>query len=144
MKKLALTSLLIVSGVISVAAQTGASAADPTAQAGANLLNLVNLMQVLVTRLIPLLMGATVVAFFAMMVWYMFAKDGAEKGKMWHYMMYAIVVLFVEVSIWGLVAFIGKATGINQGGSVATPDIPTGVRTYNPAQCPVIGGVPRC
>ena len=47
-------------------------------------------------------------------------------------MMYAVLVLFVEVSIWGLVAFLSKATGINQGGGVPVPEIPVGVRVYNP------------
>ena len=133
-------------GTVSVYAQgTGINtAANPTAAAGANLLSLVDLMQVLVTRIIPLLIGATVVAFFIMMVMHMFG-DGKDKEKMWHYMMYAVVVLFVEVSIWGLVAFLGSATGIKQGGQIAIPEIPTGVRTYDPSRCTVqnIGGVSR-
>lgn len=120
-------------GSVSVYAQITAN--NPTAAAGANLLSLVDLMQVLVTRIIPLTIGATVLAFFLLMIKYMFDKDGAEKGKMWHYMMYSVVVLFVEVSIWGLVAFLGSATGIKQGGQVPVPEIPTGVRTYDPSKC---------
>ena len=122
------------------------TAANPTAAAGANLLSLVDLMQVLVARIIPLAIGATVLAFFIMMIMYMFKPgDGAEKGKMWHYMMYSVVVLFVEVSIWGLVAFLGSATGIKQGGQIPVPEIPTGVRTYDPSRCTVqvIGNVTR-
>ena len=136
-KKLSIFILSVVSlsfvGSVSVYAQITAN--NPTAAAGANLLSLVDLMQVLVTRIIPLLMGLTVVAFFIMMVMYMFDKDAKDKSAMWHYMMYAIVVLFVEVSIWGLVTFLGAATGIKQGGQVPVPEIPTGVRTYDPSKC---------
>ena len=133
MKKIALTSLLLVIGVGSAFAQV--NSVNPTQQAGQNLLGLVDLMQVLVTRIVPLLIGATVVSFFFMMIKYMFEKDGDAKGKMWHYMMYAVVVLFVEVSIWGLVAFLGRATGVTQGGAAIIPSIPVGVKTYNPALC---------
>ena len=130
MKKITLTILTAVLGVSSAFAQAGGT--SPTSQAGANLLSIVDLMQTLTVRIIPLLIGVTVAAFFFMMIKYMFTSDGMEKGKMWHYMMYAVLVLFVEVSIWGLVAFLSKATGINQGGGVPVPEIPVGVRVYNP------------
>ncbi len=140
--KVSITISLLGAGLLSVSAQ--ATGANPTAQAGQNLLGLIDLMQALVTRVIPLLIGATVVAFFGMMVMYMFSKDGTEKGKMWHYMMYAIVVLFVEASIWGLVAFLGSATGIDQGGRITVPEIPTGIRTYDPATCYTQNGQQCC
>ncbi len=131
---------LFITGVVSVSAQT----ANPTAAAGANLLSLVDLMQVLVTRIIPLTIGFTVLAFFGVMIKYMVSASADDKGKMWHYMMYSVVVLFVEVSIWGLVAFLGSATGIKQGGQVPIPEIPTGVRTYDPSKCSVINGKQCC
>ena len=130
MKKITLTILTAVLGVSSAFAQAGGI--GPTSQAGANLLSIVDLMQTLTTRIIPLLIGVTIAVFFFMMVKYMISSDGLEKGKAWHYMMYAIVVLFVEVSIWGLVAFLGKATGIGGGGGAPIPEIPVGVRVYNP------------
>ncbi len=130
MKKITLTILTAVLGASEAFAQ--ANNANPTQQAGQNILSLVDLMQTLTTKIIPLLIGITIVAFFAMMIKYMFSSDANDKNKMWHYMMYAVVVLFVEVSIWGLVAFLGKATGIGQGGGVPVPEIPVGVRTYNP------------
>ena len=142
--KVSIAISLLGAGLLSASSAGLNTAANPTAQAGQNLLGLIDLMQALVTRVIPLLIGATVVSFFVMMVKYMFEKDGAEKGKMWHYMMYAIVVLFVEASIWGLVAFLGSATGIDQGGRIVVPEIPTGVRTYDPATCRTINGMQCC
>ena len=142
--KLFLAISLLGAGLLSASSAGLTTAANPTAQAGQNLLGLIDLMQALVTRVIPLLIGATVVAFFGMLVMYMFTKDGAQKGEMWHYMMYAIVVLFVEASIWGLVAFLGSATGIDQGGRITVPEIPTGVRTYDPATCQTVNGMQCC
>ncbi len=140
--KLFLSISLLGAGLLSASAQVGG--ANPTEKAGQNLLGLIDLMQALVTRVIPLLIGATVVAFFVMMVMYMFKPSGEDKAKMWHYMMYAIVVLFVEASIWGLVAFLGSATGIDQGGRITVPEIPTGVRTYDPATCQTVNGMQCC
>ena len=142
--KLFLAISLLGVGLLSASSAGLNTAANPTAQAGQNLLGLIDLMQALVTRVIPLLIGATVVAFFGMMMKYMFSSDGETKGKMWHYMMYAIVVLFVEASIWGLVAFLGSATGIDQGGRIVVPEIPTGVRTYDPATCETRNGMQCC
>jgi hypothetical protein len=37
---------------------------------------------------------------------------------------FSILALFVMVSIWGIVGFLGSVFGINQGGNVPTPGIP--------------------
>ncbi len=132
MKKIATTLLSMGLGLGAVYAQV---TNNPTAQAGANIISLVDLVQALITKIIPVLIGLTVLAFFGMMIKYMVSSDGLDKGKAWHYMMYSVVVLFVEVSIWGLVAFLASATGITQGGQVPIPEIPIGVRTYDPSKC---------
>jgi len=44
------------------------------------------------------------------------AKDNGKKR-----MIQGIIALFVIVSIWGIIAFIGKTTGIDQGGTTNQP-----------------------
>jgi hypothetical protein len=39
-------------------------------------------------------------------------------------MIWGIVALFVMVSVWGLVRFIGNAFNIEQGGSANVPTVP--------------------
>jgi hypothetical protein len=40
-------------------------------------------------------------------------------------MAFSILALFMMVSVWGLVSFLGSFFGIGQGGSVGIPAIPT-------------------
>ncbi|MBP6888689.1 MAG: hypothetical protein KBC21_03215 [Candidatus Pacebacteria bacterium] len=79
-----------------------------------------DMLQTLVKRLVPFLVGLAVLAFFWYLVIFIWKgsenpKERAEgiKGMGW-----SIVALFVMVSIWGLVGFIGGVTGIKQGGSM--------------------------
>jgi len=39
-------------------------------------------------------------------------------------MIWGLVALFVMVSVWGLVRFIGDAVGVDQGGDIEVPTVP--------------------
>jgi len=71
---------------------------------------------------LPIVVAIALLAFFwglAKLIW-----GGAEavaEGK--SLMIWGIVALFVMVSVWGLVRFIGDAVGISSGGSITPPSV---------------------
>jgi len=93
---------------------------------GGALLQLLALAQTLVTRLVPFAVGLAILSFFWFLIEFIWkgradpeAKSTSLKG-----MGYSILALFVMVSIWGIVGFLGSVTGINQGGNVPIPGVP--------------------
>ena len=129
MKKiLTILSLVTTSFAVAFAQATitiGNAAAQGQVNGGA-LLQLLGLAQVLVTRLLPFAIGAAVLVFFWFLIQFIIkgnadptAKDASLKG-----MGYSIFALFVMVSIWGIIGFMGSVFGINQGGNVPTPGVP--------------------
>lgn len=93
---------------------------------GGSLINLINLVQNIVARLVPLGIGLAVVAlFFGVIMFLVQGREDEKKRKQWlSWMMYSILGLFVMVAIWGLVGFISSVLGIGVGGSAPTPSIP--------------------
>ncbi len=90
------------------------------AQVGGNLLNLMTLIESIVARAIPILVGVALVYFIWNLVKFVIGGDEAsrEEGKkgMW----WGIVALFVIVSIWGIIAYIAGILDINTG-TVSVP-----------------------
>ena len=124
MKKSLSLLLTAVASIALVSAQTAPTQGQVN---GTGLLSLLALAQTLVTRMVPFAIGVAVLVFFYFMIQFIVkgnssadAKDASLKG-----MGYSILALFVMVSIWGLVGFIGSLTGIGQGGSAPTPGIPS-------------------
>ncbi len=71
----------------------------------------------LVKMLIPLVAGIALLVFFwglAKFVLHADSEDAREEGR--RLMFWGIIALFVMISVWGLVYFIGSALGIGQGG----------------------------
>ena len=103
------------------AAQAQGGAANYT-----GVLGLLALAQTVVSRAVPLLVGVALLAFFWFLVEFIWkGKDNTEeqkKGKQG--MFYAILAIFVMVSIWGIIAFIGQMLGINQGGGMTGFKLP--------------------
>jgi hypothetical protein len=123
MKK-ALTIVSLAAANIAVAlAQTTATQG---AINGGALLSLLALAQTIVTRLVPFAVGLAVVAFFWFLIVFIWkgAGDPKERSSSLAGMGYSILALFVMVSIWGLVGFIGSMFGISQGGNVPIPGVP--------------------
>jgi hypothetical protein len=89
-------------------------------------LGLIALAQTLINRDIPFLVGLALLAFFWYLVEFIWkGRDSSEeqkKGKMG--MVYSIVALFVMVSVWGIIGFIGGTLGISQGGKMSGFNLP--------------------
>jgi hypothetical protein len=126
MKK-ALITLSLSLGVITQAfAQGQVTTANAASTAGTSLLGLLALAQTLVARLVPFMIGLAVVIFFYFLIMFIFkgSESGEKRTTYMGGMAFSVLALFVMVSIWGLVGFIGSLFGIGQGGSVPTPSIP--------------------
>jgi hypothetical protein len=130
MKKTLLSASLFVTSATVAFAQTvsigfGTGAAQGQVNGGA-LLNLLNLAQTIVSRLVPFAVGVAVLAFF----WFLikFITQGGEssdaKAVSLKGMGMSILALFVMVSIWGIIGFFGSIFGIGQGGNVPIPSVP--------------------
>jgi hypothetical protein len=93
---------------------------------GSTLINLLKLAQDIVSRLGIFAVGVAVLAFFWFLILFIWKgrEDGAEKTRSLAGMGYAILAIFVMVSIWGIVGALGGVFGIGQGGSVPIPGIP--------------------
>ncbi len=84
------------------------------------LVRLFALAQCVVTLSVPLLVGVALLAFFFFLIEFIWkGRDNPEYyGKAKTGMFWSIVALFVMVSIWGIIGFIGGVLGINQGGGM--------------------------
>jgi hypothetical protein len=80
----------------------------------------------LVNLALPIVVGLALLGFFWGLVKFIFAQgdsDAKDQGK--RIMIWGVVALFVMVSIWGLVRFVGQAFGIEQGSSLErVPTVP--------------------
>lgn len=100
-------------------------------QVGQSIMNLIVSAQGIVNLLVPFGIGLAVVALFYGIIMFMFNKQDPEAHKTWlKFMGMALVGLFVMVSIWGLVAFMGSVLGIGQGGGIPTPALPVTPKVY--------------
>lgn len=116
-------NVMLASAQISINIGTGATQGQVN---GGALLQLLALAQTIVTRLVPFAVGLAVLAFFWFLIKFIWkgSENPDEKSASLKGMGYAILALFVMVSIWGLVGFMGSLVGINQGGSVPIPGVP--------------------
>ena len=95
------------------------------AQGGlSNLDSLITSIGTLVSTATPIVVGLALLAFFWGLAKYIFSAgdEGArDKGK--EIMIWGIVALFVMISVWGIVNFIGTSLGLDNTG----PTIPTAI-----------------
>lgn len=100
--------------------------AQANTSVGGSLINLIALIQNIVTRLVPLGIGLAVVALFFGIIMFMFKgrDDEKERSKWLAWMGYSILGLFVMVGVWGLVGFLASVLGVGIGGSAPVPSIP--------------------
>ena len=132
MKKILTTISLVAANATFALAQVGATitignTASQGQVNGGALLQLLALAQTLVTRLVPFAVGATVLVFFWYLVQFIIKgnDDATAKTLSMKGMGYSILALFVMVSIWGIIGFLGSMFGIGQGGSVPIPGVPS-------------------
>jgi hypothetical protein len=73
----------------------------------------------------PVLISLALLAFFFSLVRFLYNKDDTEKSK--GYLLYSVLILFVMVSIWGIVRFIQQNLGIRDGlDQTNIPRVPIG------------------
>ena len=79
----------------------------------------------LVGLALPIVVAIALLAFFWGLVKYIFAQGNEEsKADAKKIMLWGVIALFVMVSVWGLVRFIGNALGIGQGDTIIVPKVP--------------------
>ena len=89
--------------------------AAPFVAGAADLGTVIEKVQGWVTALLPLLVGVAVLVLIVGIIRYITAGEDEEKrGKARGLMIYGIIGLFVMVSMWGLVIFLGTTFGIEQ------------------------------
>jgi hypothetical protein len=99
-----------------------------TGQIGQSVFSLLNLAQQTINALVPLLIGLAVVFLFIGVIGFMTQKGSDDHAKWGKFLGYGILGLFVMVSIWGIVNFLGSVVGVGQGGGVPVPQVPGGPR----------------
>jgi hypothetical protein len=132
MKKTVTTLSLIAANVAIAFAQVtgqitiGQGATQGQVNGGA-LISLFALVQKLSTMLVPMLITAAVLVFFWFIIQFIINgnKDPEAKAASVKGMMYSVGALFVMVSIWGIIEFLGNILGVNQGGNIPVPGVPT-------------------
>lgn len=129
MKKI-ITTISIALGSVGVAlAQVPAPVITTSSNAsgqqiGQSIFNLLGLAQGTVNALVPLLIGVGVIALFIGVIGFMTGKGAEDHAKWGKFLGYSILGLFVMVSIWGIVNFLGSIIGVGQGGGVPVPQVP--------------------
>ncbi len=100
--------------------------AQANSAVGGSLINLIALIQNIVTRLVPLGIGLAVVSLFFGVIMFIWKSrdDEKERTKWLQWMGVSVVGLFVMVGVWGLVGFLSSVLGIGLGGSAPVPSIP--------------------
>lgn len=135
MKKTITTISLVLGSVATALAQGQIQApvittsSNASGQAiGQSIFNLLGLAQGTVNALVPLLIGVGVIALFIGVIGFMTGKNAEDHGKWGKFLGYSILGLFVMVSIWGIVNFLGSVVGVGQGGGVPVPQVPGATR----------------
>lgn len=95
---------------------------------GQSIFSLLGLAQNTINALVPLLIGLAVVALFIGIVGFIFQRDAADHAKWGKFLGMTILALFVMVSIWGIINFLGSVVGVGQGGGVPVPQVPGAYR----------------
>jgi hypothetical protein len=82
----------------------------------------------LVDLALPIVVGVALLGFFWGLAKFIFAAGDEEKRKEARsIMIYGVIALFVMVSVWGLVGFLGQTVGITPGQTSGTIPSVTGL-----------------
>lgn len=89
-----------------------------------NLKDLIENLGDVVNIATPVIVGIALIAFFWGLAKFIFSAGDEEKresGK--SIMIWGIVALFVIVSIWGIVRWLGEALDVDEGGEIDVPRV---------------------
>lgn len=123
-KSLTLVSI-VVGGVVSAFAQGTITTATTVNKAP--LVSLLQAVNEILIRLVPIAIGLAVLSFFWFLITFIWkGRDDAGKQKeSMSGMGYSILAIFLMVSIWGIIGLLGSMLGVGQGGAVNVPNLPT-------------------
>lgn len=90
------------------------------------LTQLLSAAQDILSRLVPFAITLAVLVFFWYLISFIWkgASDPGKRSDALKGMGWSVVALFVMVSIWGIVGFLGSITGVGQGGTIPVPTVP--------------------
>ncbi len=74
--------------------------------------------------IIPMLITLGIIYFIWNLIQLLIAKSDDVKKEAKNRMLWAVLIFFVILSIWGLVGIIQRTFGINTSGTISTEDIP--------------------
>src|SRR3989344_2571306 len=95
------------------------------AQSLGNIETLVSSIGRVVDLALPIVVALALLGFFWGLVKFIFAQGNEEsKADAKKIMLWGLIALFVMVSVWGLVGFIGNAFDIQQGETITVPRVP--------------------
>lgn len=84
---------------------------------------ILNFFAGVVSFLGPVLISLALLAFFWSLIRFLYAKDSTQDSK--KYLGYSVLILFVMVSIWGIISFIQSNLGIEGGEQLRQDEIPS-------------------
>jgi hypothetical protein len=99
--------------VLMLAAFPLVSAAQNSGQAV--FFNLIGFFQGLISAAIPVVIGLAVLVFIWGILQYIVSKDSEKQKEARGIIIWGIIILFVMISIWGLVELLGATLGVGQG-----------------------------
>lgn len=85
------------------------------AQTGSQIYGILNIVRNILNIVVPILITLGIIYFIAGVIKYVTAKDEDAQKEGRTMIISGIIGLFVIVSIWGLIRFLGTATGVDQG-----------------------------
>ncbi len=88
------------------------------AQNNSQLTTLIGYVQDALSRIIPIIIILGVLYVIWGVISFVTKTNEEERAKAKGIILYGIIGLFVVVSIWGLVGFLGTLTGVGSGGNV--------------------------
>ena len=92
--------------------------------AAADLGSLLGKFYGIVEALIPIIIGLAVLAFIWGILKYVVAKGEEDRKEARNVMIYGIIVIFVMVSVWGLVNLLGETIGLDNSNVPTAPRLP--------------------
>lgn len=99
--------------------------ASAQAEPGSQVTGLITVFGEWVNTLIPIALALGLLFFLYAIVKFLLSAGDEEKRKDAKSMMiWGVIALFVMVSVWGLVGFIGNTFGVSQGGGIGAPEVP--------------------
>lgn len=97
----------------------------PAVSHATKLQDVLNTVRDTIDSLVPIFITLALAYFIWGIAQFILHSDGEEarsEGK--NKMLWGVIALFVIVSVWGLVGFIGSTLGVGQGGHPIVPQLP--------------------